>query len=50
MHAKPNYYGINLSSIPYFLTYIALCYSTLKDKGLPESGNIRMKECFKVSV
>jgi hypothetical protein len=29
---------------------LALCYPTLKDKLLPESGKIRMKECLKVSI
>jgi hypothetical protein len=27
-------------------TYIALCYPTLQDKGLPESEKVRMKEYF----
>jgi hypothetical protein len=31
--------------IPNFL-YIALCYPILQDKGLPESGKVRMKEYF----
>jgi hypothetical protein len=28
------------------LTYIALCYPTLQDKGLPKSDKVRMKEYF----
>jgi hypothetical protein len=27
-------------------TYIALCYVTLQDKGLPESDKVKMKEYF----
>jgi hypothetical protein len=52
MHAWPNDYGINFSLIPYLLRI--LLFGTLlpnsKDKLLPESGKIRMKECFKVSI
>jgi hypothetical protein len=35
--------------IPNFL-YIALSYLALQDKELPESGKVRMKEYFRVSV
>jgi hypothetical protein len=31
---------------PSLPTYIALCYPNLQDKGLPESGKVRMKEYF----
>jgi hypothetical protein len=31
-------------------SYTVLCYPVLKGKLLPESGKIRMKEYFKVSV
>jgi hypothetical protein len=30
--------------------YTALYYPISQDKGLPESGKVRMKEYFKVSV
>jgi hypothetical protein len=38
------------SLISYVYYYLALYYPTSKDKLLPESGKIRMKECFKVSI
>jgi hypothetical protein len=31
---------------PPLLTYIALCYPTSQDKGLPESDKVRMKVYF----
>jgi hypothetical protein len=31
---------------PLLPTYIALCYPTLQDKGLPESDKVRTKEYF----
>jgi hypothetical protein len=31
-------------------TYIALCYPTLQEKGLPEGDKVRMKENFKIRV
>jgi hypothetical protein len=38
------------TSIDPNLLYIALYYPTLQDKRLPESGKVRMKEYFWVSV
>jgi hypothetical protein len=31
---------------PLLTTYIALCYPTLQEKRLPESGKVRMNEYF----
>jgi hypothetical protein len=49
----PYDYGINFSLIPYLLHiyyYLALYYSTLKDKLLQERIEVRMKEYLKVRI